>query len=143
MSSAMVNAALNDAETLIKTSGPANAVDRMHTALHAYLEDICTEQSIVFEDEASVTQLFSLLRKSHPKLQIGDRESREMMQRMFGGLSQIVEASNPLRNSKSMAHPNELLGKAEATLVLNVMRSLLNYLHERLILLCYKIEHIT
>lgn len=132
MSSAMVEAALNDAETLIRSAGPARALDRMHTAMHAYLEDICTSQHTVFEDEASVTQLFALIKKSHPLMQIGDRESREVMQRMFGGLSQVIEASNPVRNSKSMAHPNELLGKAEATLVLNAMRSLLNYLHDRL-----------
>src|SRR6266852_4099013 len=33
-----VEAALRDAETLIRTSGPANAPDRVHTALHGFLE---------------------------------------------------------------------------------------------------------
>lgn len=65
-------------------------------------------------------------------MQIGDRESRDVMQKMFGGLTQIIEASNPVRNSKSMAHPNDLLPEAEATLVLHAMRSLLHYLDKRL-----------
>ncbi|HKM66281.1 MAG TPA: hypothetical protein VJX70_03875 [Candidatus Acidoferrum sp.] len=40
VTSAVVEAALTDAETLIRTSGPANALDRVHTALHGYLEAI-------------------------------------------------------------------------------------------------------
>src|SRR6266480_1599992 len=34
ITSTVVEAALTDAETLIRTSGPANALDRVHTALH-------------------------------------------------------------------------------------------------------------
>jgi hypothetical protein len=113
-------------------AGPGNAVDRMHTTMHAYLESICTQAKITFDDKASVTQLFSLIRKQHPSFPIGDRETRVLMQMMTGGMTQIIEASNPARNSKSMAHPNTLLEEPEAMLVLNAMRTLLHYLDARL-----------
>ena len=45
----------------------------------------------------------------------------------------ILDAMLPVRNQASVAHPNEtLLGEAEARLVINVGRTLLNYLDARL-----------
>lgn len=130
--SAMVDAAFEDAEMLIRTRGAAHGLDRMHLMLHAYLKGVCIDENITYEDESSVSRLFWLLKKNHRQLQIGDRESRQAMQKILGGLTQIIDASNPVRNSKSMAHPNELLSDPEAILVLNAMRSLLHYLDKRL-----------
>jgi hypothetical protein len=45
----------------------------------------------------------------------------------------IIDALGPLRNKTSMAHPNEdLLDPEEATLVINVARSLIGYLADKL-----------
>jgi hypothetical protein len=45
----------------------------------------------------------------------------------------ILDALNPVRNNASVAHPNEdLLGREEAELVINVGRSLLSYLDAKL-----------
>ncbi|MGF1617098.1 MAG: abortive infection family protein [Acidimicrobiia bacterium] len=44
----------------------------------------------------------------------------------------VIDALGPIRNKWSMAHPNEdLLEPGEATLVINVARSLLRYLADK------------
>jgi hypothetical protein len=48
-------------------------------------------------------------------------------------MAQIVDVLNPVRNQKSMAHPNEdLLEEPEAMLVANAVRTLLHYLNAKL-----------
>jgi len=45
----------------------------------------------------------------------------------------ILDALNPVRNNASVAHPNQdLLGRDEAQLIINVGRSLLSYLDAQL-----------
>jgi hypothetical protein len=52
---------------------------------------------------------------------------------MLRGIAQIVDALNPIRNRKSMAHPTEeLLEEPEAMLAANAVRSLLHYLNMKL-----------
>jgi hypothetical protein len=52
---------------------------------------------------------------------------------MLRALATIVDTLNPLRNSKSMAHPTEeLLDEPEAMLAANAVRSLLHYLNSKL-----------
>ncbi len=54
-----VEAALKDAETLINTSGAPNAFDRVHTAFHAYLREICEDDPLTYDvpDDADITKL--------------------------------------------------------------------------------------
>jgi hypothetical protein len=56
----VVERALVDAEQLLSSSGPISAVDRVHTALHGYLREVCihlkaTTQSVSVLD---ITRLF-------------------------------------------------------------------------------------
>jgi abortive infection Abi-like protein len=52
---------------------------------------------------------------------------------VLNACSSILDALNPVRNRASVAHPNEeLLGRDEAQLVINVGRSLLSYLDGKL-----------
>lgn len=46
MTSEVVRRALADAEHLITTSGATSAVDRVHTALHGYLLNVCSQAQI-------------------------------------------------------------------------------------------------
>jgi hypothetical protein len=46
ISSDVVRRAIADADTLMETSGPTSAVDRVHTALHGYLKAACDESEI-------------------------------------------------------------------------------------------------
>ena len=42
--------AFQDAEVLLQTRGPKNAVDRAHTALHGYLKKLCADRGVVPAD---------------------------------------------------------------------------------------------
>ena len=79
-----------------------------------------------------------------PYTPVGLRPSGEPLVRALGRRGQdietvlrasgsILDALNPVRNNASVAHPNEdLLGREEAELVINVGRSLLSYLDAKL-----------
>ncbi len=52
--------------------------------------------------------------------------------RMVGAIATILDALNPVRNNASVAHPNDqLVGEPEAHLVINIVRTLLNYLEDK------------
>ena len=130
----VVARALVDAEVLLKDgdSSAVSAIDRIHTAFHGYLESVCREAGISVVDEESITSLFKKLRKTHPKLQPDGPRAGEIS-RILNSSSAIVDALNPLRNRASIAHPSkELLGNIEATLLINIVRSLLHYINGKI-----------
>jgi hypothetical protein len=132
ITSEIVEAALRDAETLIRSSGPANALDRVHTALHGYLEKICERAGIAVKEDANITTLFGRIRDEHPALKITDPQTQRMRVLVLRGMAQIIEALNPVRNEKTLAHPNPLLDEADAMLAINSIRTLLHYFDKRL-----------
>lgn len=131
ITSAVVERALLDFETLTKAYGAVSGIDRVHTALHGYLIEICREANISPNTGADITALFNLIRQQHPKFQAQPPGTEP--QKMLRGLAQVVDAMNPVRNHSSMAHPNEdLLEEPEAMLAANAVRSLLHYLNMKL-----------
>lgn len=122
-----VRRALDDADNLMRTSGPQSAVDRVHTALHGYLLSLCDDAGIAHGDRPTMNQLFKALRAEHPSLgNLGVRV--DDVSKMLGSMASILDALNPVRNNASMAHPNSaLVGEAEAVLVINTVRTLLTY----------------
>jgi hypothetical protein len=129
--SEIVRRALDDADTLMRTSGPQSAVDRVHTAMHGYLHSLCDEAGIAHGDRPTMNQLFKALRAEHPGLaDVGTRP--EDVNRVLGAMASILDALNPVRNKASVAHPNEqLIGEPEALLVINTVRTLLNYFENK------------
>jgi hypothetical protein len=129
--SEVVRRALDDADTLMRTSGPQSAVDRVHTAMHGYLHSLCDEVGIAHDARPTMNQLFKALRAAHPGLaNVGARP--EEVTRMLGAMASILDALNPVRNNASVAHPNdELIGKPEAMLVINTVRTLLGYFESK------------
>lgn len=124
---AATSRALNDAERLLQTNGPVSAVDRVHTALHGYLREVCSEAEIDVEGADGTTALWKRLRAGHPGLGKTGPQA-EHVNRIVGGIATILDALNPVRNQASLAHANdELLGEAEAMLVVNAARTLLHY----------------
>lgn len=75
--------ALKDAETLLSTSGPKNAVDRAHTALHGYLKKLCRDRGETLPDDASLTRIFKVLREKFPEFSAVVPYDSEAM-RVFG-----------------------------------------------------------
>jgi hypothetical protein len=127
----VVRRALDDADTLMRTSGPQSAVDRVHTAMHGYLHSLCDEVGIPHGDRPTMNQLFKALRAKHPSLaNLGTRP--EEVTKILGSMATIFDSLNPVRNSASVAHPNdELIGEPEAMLVINTVRTLLGYLETK------------
>jgi len=130
--SAVVRRALNDADALISASGATSAVDRLHTALHGYLKAMCADAHIDVGADATMNKLLKELRNGHPRLQ--DMGARgDDVARVLQGVGTVLDALNPLRNHASVAHPNaELVGEEEAHLVVNAVRTILNYLESKL-----------
>ncbi|MBI2428125.1 MAG: abortive infection family protein [Ignavibacteriales bacterium] len=127
-----VERALKDAQNLLQTSGPASAVDRVHTALHGYLKKICDEQPISYGIDPSIGDLFSAIRDHHPKFIPTGPHDPDIL-KILRGCSKIIDAVNILRNRASVAHPNPvLLEEPEAILVINTVRTLLHYVDSKI-----------
>lgn len=132
ITSEVVLRALQDAENLIQTSGPTSAVDRVHTFLHGYLIAVCDKAGIVPGERQTMVALLRRLEAEHPQLaDLGPRAHD--ITTVLNASASILDALLPVRNQGSMAHPNaELLEEPEARLIINVGRSLLNYLDAKL-----------
>ncbi len=128
ITSNVVERAIGDAETLLQTSGATSAVDRIHTALHGYLQAVCDETGIQYAKDDSITRLLRLLKQQHPAIQsLGARQ--QDIERIFQAFGSVMDALNSIRNNASVAHPNEtLLGREEAMLAINAARTLMHYL---------------
>ena len=129
--SVFVERALEDAETLLQSTGAASAVDRVHSAFHGYLKALCDERAISFPADASITQLITIIRRDHPALaRVANGDTVLSILRAF---SAVVDRLNPTRNRHSMAHPTDsLLHEDEAMLVINAVRTMLHYLDAKL-----------
>jgi hypothetical protein len=124
--------AIHDAEALIQASGEISGVDRVHTALHGYLQAACASQQIPYVREDGMARLLKLLRQHHPALRnLGPRS--QDIERVLQSCSAILDALDPIRNNATVAHPNPiLLERDEALLIINVARTLLTYLDSKL-----------
>jgi hypothetical protein len=121
----MVREALNDAKAL-HGNGAGRAVDRMHTAIHAYFLHLARTAEIPIESDPTTGRLFRVLREQHPALQpVGPRA--EDITKMLKALAGAVEALSPLRNHASAAHPNPVLDHPEAEAFANCVRTLFSY----------------
>lgn len=127
-----VRRALADAENLIGMSGATSAVDRVHTALHAYLQAVCADAGLELRDDASLTVLFKAARQGHPALSPDGPRSGDI-DKILRSFAAVLDALGPLRNKASMAHPQPcLLGQPEAMLVVHATRTVMHYLVARL-----------
>jgi hypothetical protein len=124
--------ALQDAENLIQTSGPTSAVDRVHTVLHGYLIAVCDGARVARGGRETTVALLRKLESGHAKFaDLGPRT--QDIKTILNASASILDALLPVRNQASVAHPNEvLLGEDEARLIINVGRTLLNYLDAKL-----------
>ena len=126
-SSEVVRRALSDAKELIRSSGATSAVDRVHTALHGYLRDICEDESLSYPAGATVQRLYKSIREGHSAFATAGPHEEEIKKISYS-MASALDAVNTLRNQASVAHPNEhLLDEVDAKLVVNAARTLFNY----------------
>jgi hypothetical protein len=120
-----VRVALADAEVLLAASGPASAIDRLHTAFHGYLREVANDVGIETRPDAEITAIFGLLRSSHPAFGMVDQSRIHVLR----GLAQVIDALSPIRNTDSLAHPtNSLPPNADAELFVNSVRTMFRWL---------------
>ena len=131
ITSEVVERALLDAQELVRATGATSGVDRIHTALHGYMREVCGGASLATVEDASLTELFKQVREAHPAFRdLGPRS--EDIARVLRALATILDSFSPLRNKASVAHPNAvLLPEPEAMLVINAARSILHYVDEK------------
>lgn len=124
-----INRAIEDAKALLQNQGPTSAVDRLHTVLHGYLKQICTELNIPYSKDDTLNQLMKKIRESHPALQTIDENTEHILR----SLSNIFDKLNPVRNNATLAHANETLLKTEeASLIIDSVNTILRYLNNKL-----------
>ncbi|MBK8787539.1 MAG: hypothetical protein IPN43_13845 [Chitinophagaceae bacterium] len=70
-----VERAIQDTKILIETNGATSGVDRIHTALHGYLREVCRQAGITLTEDETLTQVFKLS-KSSSLTKWGDKTSR-------------------------------------------------------------------
>ena len=128
-----IDRAIRDADVLIREQGNTSRVDRVHTALHGYLKAMSARYNLLLPPDPDVGALFKALKTNVAALRPGVAREEDISQ-ILGALSTIVRVLNPIRNQASMAHPNEaLLDVAEAALVIDTTRTVLNYLNKKLV----------
>ncbi|MHC9086150.1 abortive infection family protein [Luteimonas sp. RIT-PG2_3] len=123
-----VDGALKDAIDLLHTHGTASALDRVHSALQDYLLDACARANLAVPPNASIDLLFKTLRSGHDRITTRDHQAARVAG-VLGSLASAVTALDDLRSDASAAHPGPAnLGKAEAMLMINMVRALFDYL---------------
>lgn len=127
--STIVMRALGDAKALIGTVDSSSAIDRAHTALHGYLVQLCTDNSIDLPLDPTVSKAFKELRKSHPALQASGNRAEEIT-RILQSFASSIDAFSTLRNKASLSHVNELLETPEATATVNAMYTIFRYVQD-------------
>ena len=131
ITSDVVERALLDAMELLRATGATSGVDRLHTALHGYLREVCGVAGLQISEGASLTDMFKQVREGHPAFQDLGPRSEDIL-RVLRALATILDSLNPLRNKASVAHANpKLLPEPEAMLVINAARSILHYVDEK------------
>lgn len=129
---ASVWAALEDARAITASGEAPRAVDRMHTALHAYLRHLCAERGLPGSAKAGLAELWDKLQEYDPAFAgTGPRQSD--VASILSAIGTIVAAMNAIRNHASPAHPNkDMLGQPEARLYINVANTILDYVSQKI-----------
>lgn len=120
--------ALSDAELLIDEVGAAHAYDRVHTALHGFLQTVCQKNNIIYKPLDSITALLPKINE-FIKLKVTDDGRNEKVFAMLRSANAILSNINELRNSNSMSHPTaQLLNDNDARFAINLARSIMTYI---------------
>ena len=124
----VVRQALKDADSLLKASGPSSAFDRLHTALHGYLKEVCDNEGLTYHQPLpTIMQLYKAVRTAHPAFKVTSAHA-EAINKVANSMASALDGLNTLRNNASPAHPNEeLLDEVDGMLAFNATRTILNY----------------
>lgn len=122
-----VQAACEDANRLISDGQYSIAIDRVHTFFQGYIRNKCSHWQIQLEADANIKDALLSIIDNHQYFTEINRVTE--LKNIFKSLSNMCDRFDTFRNHHSLAHPSEsLLASNEAKLMINVIRSLYDYL---------------
>lgn len=130
--SEFVKRTLAEVEHAISSKRETSGVDRVHSALHGYLRNVCDDAAIAYTQEDRIIDLFKKLLAGHAAMKaLGPRPQDTAT--ITRAICAVMDVIDPIRNKTSFAHPTHaLLEIPEAMLVINAARSILHYLDIKL-----------
>lgn len=125
-----INQSINDAQVLMREGSFSSAVDRIHTAFHAYLRDLLDLHGVTHSEGDTLQQLYSKLHKCYES-EIKPQEVADLIKTAVRSGSGIVSSINDIRNRHTVSHPNSnLIQQREAILVISMVKCIVDYLEE-------------
>ncbi|MDI9347508.1 MAG: abortive infection family protein [Methylacidiphilales bacterium] len=122
---------IKDADALKQNRNASSALDRLHTAFHGYLRELCDDEDISHKEGDGLVYLMKQLQCKHPKLKV--KIKSQETQNIINNLVSICDSLNPMRNQASRAHPNKIVAdEPEAVLVINSIVTIVTYLSAKL-----------
>jgi hypothetical protein len=122
-----VQAACEEANRLIAEGNYSNAIDRVHTFFQGYIRNKCSYWQIQLEADANIKDALLSIIDNHQYFTEINRVTE--LKNIFKSLSNMCDRFDTFRNHHSLAHPSEsLLASNEAKLMINVIRSLYEYI---------------
>lgn len=128
-----VKEVLLQADTLIANHSYSSAVDRVHTALHGYIKELCDEQNISFEEQnVKIQDMWGKLKIEHPSFNIDIKEHQRPINQTVNAIGRFLENMNDIRNRHGFSHPNDdIIEEHEANFIINLSRALLYYIDSK------------
>jgi hypothetical protein len=111
---------------LIKENKPEEAIDRLHTYFTMFIRELCVKHTILVDKNKAIHSLLGEYIKS-----INDKGLLEsaMAERILKYAINIMDAFNDVRNNKSLAHANKLLGYDESLLIFRTVSSVISFIN--------------
>lgn len=107
--------------------GDYKVLDRLHTWLMGFFRKKCRNYQISVVKDYSLHALVSMYLK---ELRSENKFEATITERIFKTTSHVLEGLNEVRNDKSYAHANPILGKAESILIIKHVVALVNFINE-------------
>jgi Abortive infection C-terminus len=109
----------------IERNEPEAALDRLHTFVIKYVRSLCAVRGI---DAPRDKPLHSLFGEYVKRLREAGLVESEMSLRILKSSISVLEAFNDVRNNRSLAHDNPVLGYEEALLIFNHIAASIRFL---------------
>ena len=104
---------------------PEAALDRLHTYVVKYMRQACEDRGITVTEDVA---LHGLMGQYVKVLRVKGAIESEMADQILRNSISIMEKFNFVRNRKSLAHDNTLLGKSESLLIVSHVVSTLRFI---------------
>ena len=109
----------------IDRNEPEAGLDRLHTFVIKYVRSLCAERGIDVPRDKPLHSLFGEYLK---RLREAGLVESEMSSRILKSSISVLQAFNDVRNNRSLAHDNPILGYEEALLIFNHIGAAMRFL---------------